>query len=388
MESRQPILDGIRALAILMVLAWHCLLPAPTSVASSLVHFFFSSFWLGVDVFFVLSGYLITRILIKSSKAPFYFGRFYWRRTLRIFPAYYLTLLAVVAIMLWHRADDQPILDSTRLVAFGTYMQNWWLSFSVSAGTSGFNQIERWAPHLWSLAVEEQFYLIWPAVIWAIARTGTNKPRVSSCIAGIYLFVVICKLCVWLLAFDGLYLYFASSARVDAILVGAFVAARELEKEALAGDWLFWAGVVLLFALLILHGYYLSLFPDDHWLRLRHSVAPVTILASLLTASLLAYLCSTELPHWIKAVCAAAMTRHIAAISYGLYLVHYPIYRLMRTELAPQLASWGLRGNTAVLVLGIGVIAVSWVVAWLMFRYFEQPILRFRDVRESRLFPS
>jgi peptidoglycan/LPS O-acetylase OafA/YrhL len=128
-ERRIVSLDGLRGLAILMVMLFH-----------------FGQFrfgWTGVDLFFVLSGFLITGILLDTRDAQNYFGAFYMRRLLRIAPLYYFSLLVIFFAF---RPEGLPW--------YALYAQNW-LSLSIPEAT-----------HFWSLAVEEQFYLVWPCVVY------------------------------------------------------------------------------------------------------------------------------------------------------------------------------------------------------------------------------
>lgn len=116
----------------------------------------FSSGYLGVDLFFVLSGFLITGILVKSRDSlafPAYLKTFYWRRSLRIFPAYYVYLgvaFVIITVGRYHRANFLPYIF---------YFQNFHTAHS-----------EYFLTHLWSLAVEEQFYLVWPFIVWFAPR--------------------------------------------------------------------------------------------------------------------------------------------------------------------------------------------------------------------------
>ena len=140
-----PALDGLRAVAVVSVMLFH--LDA------------FALGWAGVPLFFVLSGYLITSILLthREQSLGSYLGDFYWRRTMRIFPLYY-AYLAVNAVACLAKALP--------LVGYGwflTYLANYLIG--VDYGRPG----DGWVDHLWSLAVEEQFYLIWPAVVFFLA---------------------------------------------------------------------------------------------------------------------------------------------------------------------------------------------------------------------------
>ena len=151
-----PGLDGIRALAVLGVLLYHADLP------------WLPGGYLGVDVFFVLSGFLITSLILEEfdRTGRIAFGRFYLGRARRLLPALLLVLLVVslAAVLVYRDAARQVASDA---LASALYVNNWWY---IVADQSYFEFIGRppLLKHLWSLAVEEQFYLIWPAVAAAV----------------------------------------------------------------------------------------------------------------------------------------------------------------------------------------------------------------------------
>ena len=168
--NRFPALDGFRGLAILAVLANHLgLYRAPDAWWLYPLHWFSKIGWTGVDLFFVLSGFLITGILLKTKTSPSYFKDFYLRRVLRIFPLFYLLLVITMVVVPLTVPEQWPALwVGTR--------GNWphWL-FLSNVGvlmTSSFriSFIPALAP-LWSLSVEEQFYLAWPLIVRFVSLT-------------------------------------------------------------------------------------------------------------------------------------------------------------------------------------------------------------------------
>lgn len=146
-----PVLDGLRGLAILLVLFSHWVNDLPHRLFP-----YGTSGWCGVDLFFVLSGFLITNGLLASRTSINYFSSFYSKRLLRIFPVYYLALLAYF-ILLPLCLPGMPRPDAYDRVFYWFYLNNW----------AAFLHLPN-APfigHFWSLAVEEQFYLLWPVVV-------------------------------------------------------------------------------------------------------------------------------------------------------------------------------------------------------------------------------
>lgn len=159
-----PALDGVRGLAILLVLVFHFSQAAYDKSAAGLqlaVQKISGAGWIGVDLFFVLSGFLITSILCDALGSKGYFKNFYARRTLRIFPLYFGTLFVafvVLPLTVGPAKGYEPIYKDQW--ALWLYLQNF-----IAIDWQGFS-------HFWSLAVEEHFYLVWPAVLFFFGRRG------------------------------------------------------------------------------------------------------------------------------------------------------------------------------------------------------------------------
>ena len=139
-----PALDGLRGIAIIGVLFFHLGIPK------------FSLGWAGVELFFVISGFLITRVLLNTREQPNYFRNFFYRRILRIFPIYYLVLIAYTAIVV-----SSSLTGFRNLPFYYVYLQ------TIPQLQSQFGELQMLS-HTWSLAIEEQFYLIWPMAIYLL----------------------------------------------------------------------------------------------------------------------------------------------------------------------------------------------------------------------------
>jgi peptidoglycan/LPS O-acetylase OafA/YrhL len=202
-------LDGIRGFALLMVFAYHALTNTiqPVSPASRLLHRAVMTGWIGVDLFFVLSGFLITTILMDARPAENYFKVFYIRRGLRIFPLYYAVLIATVL------AQHSHIQYKIQFF-FWLNLSN--LTVITHLGTIGPLQ------HFWSLAIEEQFYLVWPsAVRWIRTR------MLAYLCAAIILGLFIVRNLPPILALDVRWpelIYRFTLFRVDTLCAGALLA--------------------------------------------------------------------------------------------------------------------------------------------------------------------
>lgn len=235
-SGRIPVLDGIRGIAVLMVMVFHfwAFGTKTGTVLWERVYAGVASMgWAGVDLFFVLSGFLITGILYDSRESKHYFRVFYSRRTVRIFPLYYASL----ALFFWfmpfllvrlHHAQlaDFHMSNLAKLLLWG-YVANWYV------GVKGFNAIAQPLQHFWSLAVEEQFYLVWPLLVLTLTRR-----RLMAVCGGLMAFGLALRAVLY-----GVHLPYAAYAwtlcRADSLGIGALVAlaARDTRDWATLVNW-------------------------------------------------------------------------------------------------------------------------------------------------------
>lgn len=213
-----PALDGIRGVAVLWVILFHATMHAQLGEMvpwwERWIHPLLRYGWAGVDIFFVLSGFLITRILLHARFRENYFRNFYARRTLRIFPLYYASLLfALVALpWLWDYPGQAEFQEDSAW--YFSYLQNWGVFFQqLSSGDQGI------FGHLWSLAVEEQFYLVWPWLVWRC------PPRKLAWLCVIFVLAgPIVRAGMLVTGSEPVAVYFNTLARSDSLLSGALIA--------------------------------------------------------------------------------------------------------------------------------------------------------------------
>jgi len=183
LSGHLPGLDGVRGLAILMVLATHFVGGATAHTLLQRIVVKAAGYGLlGVDLFFVLSGFLITGLLIRAKGRPHYFRNFYARRTLRIFPLYYGVLAGLYLILPRLTTVTPMLAEAAKHQAWlWTYTSNFYLAY-----VSDWNTLT-YVNHFWSLAVEEHFYLLWPLVVFSFSRSTLERICVGVILGGLAL---------------------------------------------------------------------------------------------------------------------------------------------------------------------------------------------------------
>ncbi|MFN7944217.1 MAG: acyltransferase [Blastocatellia bacterium] len=354
-QGRVVELDGVRGLAALLVLCYHAfyipLLNQPVSGLAKLLAEATRAGWLGVDLFFVLSGFLITGILLDSRTERNYFRNFYARRVLRIMPLYYAALL--VLLMCYRGSGSFVLLGSV-------YLTNLAALFAVPM---------LFGP-LWSLSVEEHFYLLWP---WLVRYLSARRLAILAAL------IVLLTPLVRALAFGRvgvMEIYYYSWFRFDGLALGALLAiglrresctAAQLRRAALSAVSV---GIIIIAA-----GLPFGILSRERFVgtTLLYTAAQL-IFAGLIAAALLP---GRSL---LRAALAWRPLTWCGEISYCFYLVHVFCFHLIDwlleqagTDLAAMI---GLTGT--VTVRAVAGTIISFVIAALSWRYFETPILSLR----------
>lgn len=331
--GHRPALDGLRGIAILLVMAAHAEVPG-----------FAGGGWVGVTLFFVLSGFLITSLLVEEvgSSGHLSFARFYARRGLRLLPA-----LAAL-ILFWTLIDTadgagSPIRDA---LAATFYVANFFRAAGIQIGPLN---------HTWSLAIEEQFYLTWPLVLLLVWRLGGWRPALAIC-AGLGALVI-----AWRFALADAPVYraeFGTDTRADAILFGCALALLFAGwRPVRPPTWLGTLAIAGLFALSV---------PVAAAFFYRAGLS-FAVALGLVAVAWLAHDDGTMRLGWRP----LAFT---GRISYGLYLWHFPIMYTLSDRLA----------DVPVLVTAPLFFALSFAAALVSWRYLEQPVQRWGRARIGR----
>jgi peptidoglycan/LPS O-acetylase OafA/YrhL len=352
--------------AVLLVVLYHfAKFLDPQRLGTGMLHRATALGWGGVDLFFVLSGFLITGILLEAKGASGYFRNFYMRRVLRIFPLYYAVLLVAVALAGWLREAGA---GWDTLWTYQAYLWLYLSNFGIVLTGYSFNAEWVWLHHLWSLAVEEHFYIVWPAVVLLCSRRWLLRATLALVVvAALSRLLARC----WLSTAG---IYFLTPFRVDGLAAGAFLAVWLRGRPRLS----IWAPRALLLTCLA------ALAAIGLWRRgFDHDDVVVQGLGySLLALASCCLIVEALYPSgWGARLFGNATLRFLGRCSYGIYVYH-GMLRLFYFELFRRLEAWlGFYPLAAALYL-IASIGLSILVAWLSYRWFEQPILRLK-----RFFP-
>lgn len=340
-----PSLDGLRGISILAVMAFH----ANPSLATG--------GFIGVDVFFVLSGFLITTLLLQEwhSTGTVSLKNFYFRRALRLLPALLLLLAACCLYAAFFLSPADALVNYKASLICLFYMANWVQAFYTTA-TMGLLK------HMWSLSVEEQFYFIWPVLLMTLLSLRLKRRWIVGLVLCGIAAAALHRAMLW----DGLQtvvrLYNGLDTRADALLAGCAVgllAAWDMLPKAV------WSRAIVkvcafaslpVLALLTLFGsnqspyMYLGMFTFV-------TVATANIVVMVLC----------EPPRFVLRILESPRLVFLGRISYGLYLWHYPVFKIIEPLPLPPLVHPFFQFTATV------------VCASLSFYYVEKPFLRLKD---------
>lgn len=318
-------LDGVRGLAIVLVFIYHFFLHlyelSPSLPGLEAIQKVTDVGWLGVDLFFVLSGYLITGILLETRSQPHYYRNFYGRRVLRIFPIYYIAITLIFLL-----ADPQEYKGLGQfVVAHYLYLQNWLFALGASA-------LPNLVGHFWSLCIEEQFYIVWP---WVALRISPRK-LLWVCLVGILALPILRGLVLWLMGMDlgQLFVFASTLTRADGLLAGAALAIvmqQQLwQSPYLRRAWvtLGLAGLGALACLFYRPG--VSMWFNPFTLSIGFSLIAIS------GAALIAILLHTGADHPVRRFFRQPWLIFCGKYSYAMYVAHWPIITILLGFFKPQ----------------------------------------------------
>ena len=353
-------LDHLRALAIIIVFVYHYNM---FGHPAGLYDYFGSWGWTGVDLFFVLSGFLIGGQLFAriARNQEISYGEFYFKRSLRILPAYFAVLALYIIFPGFKERSQLP-----PLWRMFTFTQNFGLDIAKEGAFS----------HAWSLCIEEQFYLILPLLIIGLSAIRAHKKAVWI-LPALFLFGFAVRTYIWYYVLPNaesfgkayyMYIYYPTWSRLDGLLAGVALAAFYYFQPEAWKKLTRHGNRILLIALALTAGAWL-IAHNDHQYEMRGAIFGYPAISLAYGALVLAALSPTSILYRYS----SAITRLIATLSYSIYLTHKQLIHLTHELLSPR----GI-DNESYTSFWICV-AVSLLGGWLLHLAIEKPFLRLRD---------
>ncbi len=363
LPREMPSLDGVRGIAILLVLA-HQFDPSrgATGALDHLAHVALNLGWIGVQLFFVLSGFLITGILLETQKSPRYYRAFFGRRVLRIFPLYYLALFVVFVVL---PAFGGPRTDARDQAVLWAYCVNWTAPFGIGAAL---------LPHFWSLAVEEQFYLAWPLVVRRLTPRGVARVSVA-----LVVLAVVARVAVRVTGLPDEAAYAWTVCRMDALALGALLAAA-LRDPALAAVVTRRSRALVGVATLIGVAGFVVTRGNPRTSALGQTLGYTTLAVAFAGSVLAAVVADVKGAGKLRAALTWSPLRAIGRVSYGMYVFHFPIQAWLITPLLARLvpAESPIGAPLAIATVAVAS-AITFGAAWISFELFERRFLAYKQ---------
>jgi peptidoglycan/LPS O-acetylase OafA/YrhL len=338
-------LDGLRAVAVLLVLGFHGSQTLPGG-------------WIGVTVFFVISGFLITRLLLVEFTDT---GRidllsFFIRRGLRLFPALAAAIVVCGAVIALVPADRLAVDAWVAVASTATYTANWLEVFHPEGAGP--------LIHTWTLSIEEQFYLVWPPCLLALLVHRQSVDRVLSILVVALIALVAFRAGFSQIPDDPRQLWFATTTHADSLVIGCILGTlHDLDRLPAINA----AAASAAFGCLVVCALLLDQFTDFAY------YGGLTLVA-LIAAVLLAHVVTSP-ASGVTRVFSSQGLKTIGQRSYGLYLFHFPVFFwVQQTDLA------GSRAYFAELTLSAALTALS-------YRFVERPALLFKERLHARVDP-
>jgi peptidoglycan/LPS O-acetylase OafA/YrhL len=356
-------LDGVRGLAILLVLVWHYIYCEAVTQPKTILFYCnraLSMTWSGVDLFFVLSGFLIAGILLDHRETSNYFRIFYFRRICRIFPLYFLWLALFVCLS-YTSSSTAPAFPwvfgkPLPLWSYATFTQNFVMSAEQRFGPA-------WLGMTWSLAVEEQFYLVVPLLIYFLPR------RVLLWVFGI----AILAAPVLRSASDGFHAFVNTPCRSDSLLAGASLAVLVRSRPFISGVQEHRRLLLSLLVILLAGAALMTLRPNYFGPFNHFWLGPLNHfwMAGLYTILVVMAFANTE--PWLGSLLRAPVLVWLGKLSYAIYICHQAVSGVVHGVLRHSVPLMRVPSDTVVTIFAL---LVTLSIAALSFRFVETPMLR------------
>lgn len=344
-------LDGVRGVAALLVMVLHFFqqYSYPGSTASILNKLSVIG-QTGVDLFFVLSGFLITRILVETKNSEGFFSNFYMRRSLRIFPLYYFALVLSYYVIPFFKG--LPIPQFSQQVYYWIYLQNFSTTFDWDAVGPA---------HFWSLGVEEHFYLFWPLVVYLLTLR-----KLAICV---FVLIVTSFIARIIMILQGIDVYYFTLTRFDSLAIGAFLTLLELKGVLNIEN-----SKKFLLAMLVSSVPIIMLWVSFGGGGVNFIQITKPLMIAAFCFLLLGYIVSSSENNLLKKILNTKLLSYTGKISYGLYVYHPFLFVLI---------SGSIKTGSFLLDFSLNFL-LCYVVATLSFYLFENKVLKFKRFFEYR----
>jgi peptidoglycan/LPS O-acetylase OafA/YrhL len=344
----RPALDGVRGISILAVMWVH-----------GGLFWFGRGGFLGVDIFFVLSGFLITTLLIQEweQSESISFGSFYIRRGLRLLPPLFVLIMASLVVAAIYPEPDGFVAKSKSILVALFYLANWLPVYHALF-------------HTWSLGIEEQFYIVWPFLLFLLLRPKLNRRAVVLIMVAGVAVIAYHRALLWQHGGDPVRVYTGLDTRADSLLIGGIIGALISWNMIPRKRWLLSALRVIAV---------LSIFGMAFFIITIPSISPFLYyggytLIAVMVASVITNLFYAPL-NVITSVLELPALRWFGRLSYGLYLWHFPVYRAY-DFLFP---TFPVKSYTlSIFIPFIFKFTLAVLVATVSFYVIEQPALRLK----------
>ncbi len=356
--KRIPELDGLRGVAIILVIIWHYLnnqlVPDKSPVVDFVIHLT-SNFWNGVDLFFVLSGFLIGGILLRAKGSENYFKTFYLRRIFRIFPVYYLILFIYIFLIILIPGISAiiPYLfkDPLPVWSYLFYFQNYLMIIKQSYGAG-------WLGVTWSLAIEEQFYLLLPLLIFLFRK----KPLTI-----LIVMLIILATIFRYYAGDGYQRQLAFQCRMDTLFAGVLFAIIFEQQKIIS--FLRKCKVLLLIILVSMTAGFFILSLMVGW-----SINVFVYLGYILLFVLLIIFALVFRESFVARILRNKYLRKTGTISYGIYLYHLIVIYLLYWIL--EKSGVDIYNNLNIILVAAGAFSITYLISYLSYNFFESKLIK------------
>lgn len=356
-------LDGLRAIAILLVLLYHLTPERDSDHGIKAIIFKLADIgYSGVDLFFVLSGFLITRILLGNHKKNRPLKLFYIRRFLRIIPLYYTSLFFVFLLF--------PLLTSLYEIPAISLQIPFWIYISNYIGKV---DVHFYLGHFWSLAVEMQFYIFWPLVVYCLDnKTITRIILVALCLSLIFRFILVDAGAAWEVTFSWL------PFRMDGLLIGSLVAVvfcsgKKISYHYLIIIWSLLIGLGVIIFVIMWYHYASAIFkhPENEIIFVLRVFLPLIF---SMFYGLLLYISLQN--NWLSNILSTSFLGLISKYSYGIYVIHFmlvPVF--MNTIPIHVLQNYVGTKDLAIYCYFMITSSISFLIAVISFHVIEKPFL-------------